>query len=120
MRKAVASPLLSAFVMPGVGQLYNGQVRKAGLMVSASSMLFLIFFALLSMKLWSALSTLDMAPKDLSLPMAIIHRIADQGLGWLGIMALIGLPLWLYGVIDAFIGGRKADAQQDQAAPEND
>lgn len=118
MRKAVASPLLSAFVMPGVGQLYNGQVRKAGLMVSASSMIFLIFFALLTMKLWAALTTLDMAPKDLSLPMAVMHRIAAQGLGWLLIMALIGLPLWLYGIIDAYINGRKVDAGQDLAAPE--
>lgn len=115
MRKAVASPLMSALIMPGVGQLNNKQVQKAGLMVSGSSLLFLVFFALLTMKLWAALGTLDQATPGQSVWMAIVERVAAQGLGWLWLMMALALPLWLYGVIDAFWVGRRLDAQADQA-----
>lgn len=110
MGRAIRSALMSALVMPGVGQLHNKQVRKAGLMVSASSLLFLIFFSLLVMKIWAAIATIEQAPKELGVWMALLERMAANGLGWLWLMVAVALPLWLYGVIDAFVVGRRLDA----------
>lgn len=112
MGRAIRAALLSALIMPGVGQLHNKQVRKTGLMVSASSLLFLIFFALLTTKLWAAIATLDQASPELGPWMAIVERLAAGGLGWLWLMMAIALPLWLYGVIDAFVTGRRLEADE--------
>ena len=44
MKKIILAPLLSAFVLPGLGQVVNGQFRKAGLLIATVSLLFLALF----------------------------------------------------------------------------
>ncbi|QLQ31883.1 MAG: signal peptidase I [Candidatus Thiothrix singaporensis] len=79
--------LLMSFILPGYGQLYNGEINKAIWLFLGFTLLTIPAIALIALYL----------PTDLMLP------------ALLGSLLLL-LALWLYGMIDAF---RSARRQQD-------
>jgi ABC-type Na+ efflux pump permease subunit len=110
MKKMILAPLLSAFVLPGLGQVVNGQVRKAGLLIAAISLLFLaLFFKVLYdlNKFFLSLSpeTYEKNPQPFSTAAQFLSR-QDKGL--LIILVLLLAGIWVYGVWDAFWTARKA------------
>ncbi|MBW1730389.1 MAG: hypothetical protein JRH08_02530 [Deltaproteobacteria bacterium] len=106
MKKAIISPLCSAFVIPGLGQILNQHIKK-GLLL-----LFIIFglFVATLIQLYRILTALiKEAPLSTLGPEGIINSFRAThpvGLYWIaGIFAL----LWFYSVIDAWFYGHKLD-----------
>ena len=111
MKHIILAPLLSAFVLPGLGQVVNGQIRKAGLLIAAVSVLFLaLFFKVLY----------DLNKFFLSLPPEVYGKnspslssaaqtLSHQDNKLLIFLVLLLAGIWVYGVWDAFSVARKKD-----------
>ena len=111
MRKAVLSPLLSLLV-PGLGQLVNHQLFKGSLMVAAMSLLFLVLLGFALHQFSAAVVAIQEAGAQAGDFGALSRQLRGQGFLWLvGLGGCLAL-LWVYAVIDAWRGGRAADARQ--------
>jgi len=114
MKRIILAPLLSAFVLPGLGQVLNRQFRKAGLLMAAVSLLFLaLFFKVLydlnKVLLSLPLETFEKNPHPLS---TVAQALSQQDNGLLLVLILLLTGVWAYGVWDAFSAARKAGQGQ--------
>ncbi len=106
MKRAYTAPLCSAFVLPGLGQILNQDIRKGlGLMAAVFALLILG-----AVQLYLLLSTAlqDAAGRGLSSETVLEQLRASDFTGlWVlgGVFALI----WIYAVVDAFLRGRRLD-----------
>lgn len=114
MKKTILAPLLSAFILPGLGQIVNRQFCKAGLLMAAVMMLFLglvfkLLYDLNKVLLVLPLETFENNPH----PLATVAQALSQRDKTVLIFLLLGLlAVWAYGVWDAFNVARKADGGQ--------
>ena len=106
MKKAILSPLSSALVIPGLGQIINQHIKK-GVSILAAVFVLLVLFAVYLYRVISALM-ISGAIKTGD-PAVIIAKIMDEGTSGLSLLLAAFCVLWIYSVIDAFWGGRQAD-----------
>ena len=106
MKKVVLSPLCSALVIPGLGQIINQHIKKG---VSILLGVFILFIAA-AVKMFyivsAALKSETINPSDSGV---IIDRFRVEDFSLLWCLLLVFAILWLYSVLDAFIAGRKLD-----------
>jgi hypothetical protein len=106
MKKAVLSPLCSAFVIPGMGQVLNQHLRK-GVFILAT--VFVLFVASI-VKLYQIINTVFMsAGADNPGSLSIMDRFKGEDLSILWLLLAAFAILWLYSIIDAFLIGKKID-----------
>jgi hypothetical protein len=110
LKKTVLAPLLSALVLPGLGQVINRQFRKAGILIAIVSLLFLslIFKLLFDLnKVFISLppEALEKNPHPFA---TVANTLSQSDKTWLLILLLLLLVVWIYGIWDAFITARKA------------
>jgi hypothetical protein len=109
MKKTILAPLLSAFVLPGLGQVINRQFIKAGVLMAAVMMFFLtlvfkVIYDLNKVILNLPAGTLENNPR----PLETVALALSQNDKTVLILLLLGLvAIWTYGICDAFIGARK-------------
>jgi hypothetical protein len=114
MKRILLAPLLSAFVLPGLGQVVNRQFRKAGLLMAAVMVLFLglVFKLVIDLNkvlLALPLETLEKTPR----PLAMVAQALSQRDKTVLVCLLLGLlAVWAYSVWDAFTVARKVDGGQ--------
>ncbi len=106
MKKAMLAPICSALVIPGLGQVINEHIKKGIILLAAVFVLIVVstyeMYQMVNDIIRSGVVTND--------PTTIIHKILSGDYTLLGSLLAVFTLLWLYSVIDAFIGGRKADA----------
>jgi hypothetical protein len=114
MKRSLAAPLLSAF-LPGVGQILNRQFPKAGLMIFGFSLLFLGLFFKLLYDVNQVLLSLnwELLEKDPHRFQTVTQALAGRSKTFLIILILLLLALWVYGVGDAYVQGRKLDREAE-------
>ncbi len=110
MKKNIKAALLSAFVFPGLGQIYQGNKMKGLCMIVAVNFLFLlalliVLHALLSTGLASGLS-------QTGTQVTMVTRVLSESPT---VKLLFGLLfcLWLYGIFDALLGRGKNPDQPE-------
>lgn len=111
MRKGLLSPVLSLLV-PGLGQIVNRELLKGCLLVAAMSLLFMILLGFGMHQLSQAIVAVQeagAAPGDFE---ALSAQLRRQGFAWLLVLGGFLVALWAYAVIDAWQGGRRADARE--------
>lgn len=110
MRRAIISPILSGLVIPGLGQLVNRQVGKGAFMVAAASLLFMATLGFALHKITQAVIALEgyAGPDKIG---ALRAQLAKEGTVWLWVLGGLMAALWIYGIYDAWQGGRARDAQ---------
>ena len=110
MKKAIVSPLCSALVIPGLGQVLNQHLRKGGGILLAIFIIFVVGVVKLYRMLNTSFKGIDIKNPDTSM---IMDRLMaeDTFLLWCLIIAL-GI-LWFYSVVDAFLSGRKIDRLEE-------
>lgn len=106
MKKAVLSPLCSAFVIPGLGQVINQQLKK-GVFILAVVFIFILAFSVELYRLTS--SVLRHGLINDKATGTLLERILAQDYSSLTLIAAGFAVLWVYAVVDALIGGIKAD-----------
>jgi len=109
MKRSIISPLCSALIVPGLGQVINNQIKKGVI-------LFLSVFALLIAGAIEMYRLIKASLKGLALnelyPEMVISKFKEQDHTLLWILFLIFVCIWLYSVIDAFIVGKRIDKEK--------
>ena len=106
MKKYILSPLCSAFIIPGLGQILNNQLKK-GLIILA--MVFILFVAgtiKLALIIDSFLEGQVVDRFDYGI---IIQRLQEVNFSVLWLLIVSFGIVWLYSVLDAFLVGRRID-----------
>ncbi len=105
MKKAIASPLCSAFIIPGLGQILNGDMKK-GLVVLGSVFVLFIFAIIRLVRL---VQTVFQSGKTHPSSAEILHRLHLEDFSTLAFLLAVFAVIWLYSVIDALLKGRQVD-----------
>ena len=110
MKKVVLAPLCSALVIPGLGQVINQHIKK-GLILLAVDFVFIIAFTIEMYQILSGVIGPGVLNSDE--PEMIMERImAGDHTSLAFLFAAFGV-LWIYSIVDAFLGGRKADEVEE-------
>ena len=100
MKLYLKAALLSAFILPGIGQLSKGAKVKGGVMILLVNLFLLAALFLVLQGMGELLVTAKLSG------MAAAERVVEglKGRGPMGQMLLAGFfGLWLYGVADALL-----------------
>jgi TM2 domain-containing membrane protein YozV len=113
MKENMKAALLSALILPGVGQFYLGRKLKGAILVLFVTLLLLVAVILAVMAIQDALrGSGGMDPVVLA---ARLSNWVPAALWLLGVF----LCLWVYGVADALLGaGKKKDSAESGHTPE--
>ena len=123
MTQILAAVLLSLLLGPGMGQLYNREYRKAVILISLS-VLFLFFFSLWLGRAAASYLPTDLATIDSATLRPLLRNIIEEHVvrehtgTFYTYEALLGC-LWLYGVVDAYLGAVRRRAQGAPSTPRN-
>jgi hypothetical protein len=109
MKNRFLAPLCSAFVIPGLGQIINQQLKKGVCILATVFLLFVIT----TLKLYSILKDVSLQssidPTDSNLMMA---HLRGQNLSLIWILAAIFAVIWLYSIVDALLGSFRRDRRR--------
>lgn len=104
------APLCSALVIPGLGQVINQHVKK-GVILLGLDFVFIIAFTIETYQILR--SVLGTGMSNSGEPEMILERImAGDHTSLVFLFSAFGV-LWIYSVVDAFLGGRKADEVEE-------
>lgn len=110
MKKALISPLCSGLVIPGLGQIINQEIKKGILLLAG---VFILFVALV-VRLYKIVSAaVHSGLADSPEPALLIKRFISEDSLILWLLLAAASLLWLFSVVDALIGGLKADRAGD-------
>ena len=112
MKKAIASPLCSAFVIPGLGQILNKELKKGILILGGVFLLFIIGVIKMVQLVKAILQSGNLGTLS---PDDIMARFKAQDPSLLWIIMAAFMAIWLYSVIDAFLKGRKIDMAEENS-----
>jgi hypothetical protein len=106
MKKAILAPLCSAFVIPGLGQVINHDLKKGAAMLGGALVLLMVAAARFFQLLNTAFKA-NWADPSRQASLADHLKAQDLSLAWwvIGLFSLI----WAYSVTDAFLKGIKRD-----------
>ena len=114
MKKFILAPICSAFIVPGLGQIINQDLKKGLFILAVVFFLFIagtikLFFILQSVIADVNAGRLDTAPVGKAL------QGKDLTLLWilLGLFAFV----WIYSILDAFWVGKKLESLQGETEP---
>ena len=109
MNKNIKALLLSAFVLPGIGQLYKGEkVKGAVFLILVNIFLFASIFIVLK-KMGAFLLTARISGREEALKLLESITASSPEIGWL----LAGFAiLWGVGVVDAAMPLKKQDDRE--------
>jgi len=99
MKENVKAMLLSALVLPGVGQIYRGRAVKGGILIALVSIVLLIFVVLAALAVQEILQVVRVSG---AFDTGAVAEILRARLPSFLLLGGILLCLWLYGVVDAF------------------
>jgi hypothetical protein len=109
MKKAILSSLCSAFVVPGLGQILNHEIKKGLLLLSAVFVLFVGGCVKLAFIITSIMASNSSMEGD---PQRFFQALGAGNLGSLWIFVALFAVIWIYSVIDAFLSGRRLEADK--------
>ncbi len=100
------APICSALVIPGLGQIINEHIKKGVILLAV---VFVLIVAS-TYEMYQMISDIMRSGVVINDTSTIMNKILSGDYTLLGSLLAVFTLLWLYSVIDAFIGGRKADA----------
>jgi hypothetical protein len=107
MKKYILSPLCSAVVVPGFGQVLNHRIKKGVTMMVLTFALFIAATVKLTMLIISEIKNEDAD----ALNNLLAFSLPDHSLFGLWIPVGLLAVLWLYSIIDALIDGIKIEKE---------
>ena len=103
MKKTIISPLLSAFVFPGTGQLKNRQNLKGVIFILATVILLIIIFY----KIYAIIISSVSNPSQVNLSEDFVSKIEAKVYAENRVWVLLLIIVWIAGIVDAYLSARK-------------
>ena len=114
MKKYIVSPLCSAFIVPGLGQIINQNLKKG---LSILSIVFVLFVAG-TIKLAFTITSLFQGSETIRLNSTTLgERLQGEDFTLLWALAILFGVVWVYSVVDAFWSGKKMENQGEGGDP---
>ena len=104
MKNSLIALLLSAFVFPGVGQIYKRQIRKGVFLILAASLLLaVLILGIFILYSYAYTALLSQASSPEAVEPAQLRLLLIDVISHPFILFIFGLLLatWVYGIIDA-------------------
>ena len=105
MHRGMVAVLLSGFVWPGAGQLYNREFRKGALLIGLTLLLAAAVMIATAVELTRRLPA-DIENVDPDLVRDLPIQVLAARPGTLLAPSFLLLAAWVYGIVDAYLGGR--------------
>jgi hypothetical protein len=105
MHRGLVAALLSAFVWPGAGQLYNREFKKGAVLIGLTLVVAAVVLIATAAEVTRQLPA-DIGDLDADLVRTLPAQVLAARTGTLLVSSLLLLAAWGYGVIDAYFGGR--------------
>ena len=118
MKQVLLATLLSAFVCPGAGQLLNKEIVKGWLLIGVSGLAVVSFTINLSSRL-NALLASDISQMDAAVVRSAMEEIMKNPPAYFRYFNFFMMALWVYGVVDAFLGARVRWEAEEKTFPGN-
>lgn len=117
MKRTLLAPLLSALVLPGLGQVINGELRKAGLLIATVSLLFLALFFKVLFDLNKVFTAHLGDPSGSSAPSLpqVAQTLSGGDKKVLFLLLGLFIGIWIYGIWDAYRGARRSEKKPSDA-----
>lgn len=112
MKPTLLAPLLSAFILPGLGQIVNREVRKGALMIAAVSLLFMALLFKVLFDLDRAFQSLPEEPFQGQTPFFsfLTEALAKQDHTGLLLLVFLLALVWVHSIWDAYRGAKKNES----------
>lgn len=105
MKKTIVSPLLSAFVFPGAGQLKNRQSLKGIILILITIILLIILFYKIYAIIISSISSPSQINISEDFVSKIETRVYEENIIWVSLLIIV----WIAGIVDAYLSARKIE-----------
>jgi hypothetical protein len=105
MHRGLVAALLSAFVWPGAGQLYNREFKKGALLIALTLVAAAVVMVATAAEVTRQLPG-DIGDLDADLVRTLPAQVLAARSGTLMVASLLLLAAWGYGIVDAYLGGR--------------
>ena len=106
MKKAFVSPLCSAFIIPGLGQILNESLRKGvSILIAVFALLFLAALGMFR----AVRSAMEQPDGSYTAPSGLLDGLRAEDFSFLWYVLIVFAVLWIYSVVDAYVEGRKRD-----------
>ena len=105
MHRGMVAALLSAFVWPGAGQLYNRDVKKGAFLIGLTLAVAVAVIIATAAEVTRQLPA-DIGDLDADLVRTLPAQVLAARSGTLLVSSLLLLLGWAYGIVDAYLGGR--------------
>lgn len=118
MRRAVIAAILSALVLPGLGQIYNRRLRRGAALVVLMSLLLVSAVLALGLVLNRALEAMGEEIPKTGKWAALASHIHLGDLTFLLVILGLMAAVWVFGVIDAYRIGLSFEDRQPAGEPD--
>ena len=105
LNRGMVAALLSAFVWPGAGQLYNREFKKGALLIGLTILVAVVVIIATTAEVTRQLPA-DIGDLDADLVRTLPAQVLAARTGPLLASSLVLLVTWGYGIVDAYLGGR--------------
>lgn len=116
MKETLLATLLSAFVWPGAGQLYNKEIKKGWILIGTS---LLVMFSL-SLNLSARIRELlpeNITQIDTGTIRSTLEQLMRNPPEYFKYFNIFMSALWAYSVVDAFFGARHRNESSNDGQP---
>ena len=110
MKKYILSPLCSAIIIPGLGQIINQSIKKGLCILSFVFVLFILAVVKLFFLMNSLFRGVEMDGFD---SLIIMEKLQGESLLLLWVLLILFAIVWIYSVLDAFFTGKKIERQAE-------
>ncbi len=108
MKRYILSPLCSAFIIPGLGQILNQNLKKGLCLLGMVFILFIAAVIKFSLIVKSLLRGSEITRANAKF---LGERLQGEDFTLLWVLLFLFAMIWVYSVIDAFWTGRKMERQ---------
>lgn len=108
MKKYILSPLCSALVVPGLGQVLNNNIKKGLCILATVFILLVVGIVKLALIIDSLLKGMELNSLDTGV---MIERLRGEDFFILWALLIIFGIVWIYSVLEAFWTGKKIENQ---------
>ena len=105
MHRGFVAALMSALVWPGAGQLYNREIKKGILLIGLTLAVAVAVIIATASEVTRQLPA-DIGDLDADLVRTLPAQVLAARTGTLLVSSLLLLATWVYGIVDAYLGGR--------------